>query len=114
MATYETTTHPLAFAHMEGGMKTVYVLPWTMELSMLSAGDRIEFEGLGSIAIGMKRRYPTLERLLEAEGYENVVPEAASAEDAMGRLRQADLWNQAAAEKHGIYAFRVRSAKRKA
>ena len=113
MATHETSTHPLAFAHMEGGMKTVYVLPWSMEASMLSAGDRIEFEGLGSITLGMKRRYDTLAALMEAEGFVNVIPEAANVEEALRLLESSDGWNAAAVVSGGVFAFRVRWAKRK-
>ena len=57
MATFETTTHPLAFAHMEGGVKTVFVMPCSLEWSMASMGDRIEFDDLGSITLGMIRKY---------------------------------------------------------
>lgn len=113
MATFELTTHPLAFAHMEGGVKTVYVMPWTPDLSVLSSGDRIEFDDLGSIAIGVVKRYPTLPELLEAEGYSNVVPEADDTDHAMSLLRGSTGWNVGAESKDGVLAFRVRWAKRK-
>ncbi len=113
MATFEATTHPLAFAHMEGGVKTVFVMPWTLELSIMSSGDRIEFDDLGSITIGMIRKYPSLEELIEAEGWANVVPEAEGAEHTMELLRTSTGWNDAAEQKDGVLALRVRWAKRK-
>jgi len=113
MATFEALTHPLAFAHMEGGVKTVFVVPWSLEFSMMSSGDRIEFDDLGSISIGMIRRYDTLEALLEAEGWSNVVPESASVEEAAGVLRSDASWNAGAEGADGVLALRVRWAKRK-
>jgi len=112
MATFEATTHPLAFAHMEGGVKTVFVMPWTLQLSIISSGDRIEFDDLGSITIGMIRKYPTLEELIEAEGWDNVVPEADDAAHTMELLRSSTGWD-GAAEANGVLALRVRWAKRK-
>lgn len=113
MATFEATTHPLAFAHMEGGMKTVYVMPWSREFSVLTSGDRIEFDDLGSITVGTVRRYDTLAELVETEGFANVVPEAESAEACIQSLRQSDDWDEGAASENGVLAFRVRWAKRK-
>jgi ASC-1-like (ASCH) protein len=113
MATFELTTHPLAFAHMEGGVKTVYVMPWTPDLSGLCSGDRIEFDDLGSIAIGTVKRYPTLPELLTAEGYSNVVPEADDVDHAMTLLRASSGWNAMCEARDGVLAFRVRWAKRK-
>jgi len=113
MATFELTTHPLAFAHMEGGVKTVYVMPFSLELSMLSSGDRIEFDDLGSITIGMVKRYTDLDTLLETEGYANVVPEADDAAHACELLRGSPGWNGTAEQGQGLLAFRVRWAKRK-
>ncbi len=113
MATFDATTHPLAFAHMEGGVKTVFVMPNTPELSVASMGDRIEFDDLGSITLGMIRRYDTVEELLEAEGYTNVVPEAESAEHAAHLLRTSTGWDKRAERDNGVLALRVRSAKRK-
>lgn len=113
MATFDATTHPLAFAHMEGGVKTVFVMPATLEWSMASMGDRIEFDDLGSITLGMIRRYPSVEELLTAEGYSNVVPEAESAEQAAELLRTSVGWDRKAETDEGVLALRVRSAKRK-
>ena len=113
MATFELTTHPLAFAHMEGGVKTVFVMPFTLDLSVLSSGDRIEFDDLGSITVGMVKRYPSLGKLLETEGYGNVVPEAQDQGHAAELLRTSPGWNQNAEQKDGVLAFRVRWAKRK-
>ena len=114
MATFEATTHPLSFAHMEGGVKTVFVVPWSPEFSVISSGDRIEFEDLGSISIGSIRRYDNIEALLEAEGYVNVVPEAESGEQAASTLRSSSEWDARAEEDQGVLALRVRWAKRKA
>ncbi len=114
MATFDATTHPLAFAHMEGGVKTVFVVPYSPEFSVMSSGDRIEFEDLGSISIGTVRRYDTLEEMLEAEGYVNVVPEADDAEQAARLLRDSSEWDARAEKQDGVLALRVRWAKRKA
>jgi len=113
MATFEATTHPLAFAHMEGGVKTVYAMPWSLQFSVLSSGDRIEFEDLGSISVGMIRRYESLEAMLEREGWENVVPEVDSLDAAVAAIRSDATWDAAAEEAEGVLSFRVRSAKRK-
>jgi ASC-1-like (ASCH) protein len=113
MATFEMTTHPLAFAHMEGGVKTVYVLPWTNEFSVASSGDRIEFDDLGSITLGTVKRYGDLQALLTAEGFSNVVPEADDEEHAVKLLRGSPGWNKGAEESDGVLAFRVRWTKRK-
>lgn len=113
MATFDATTHPLAFAHMEGGVKTVYVMPWTPELSVACSGDRIEFEDIGSITVGVVKRYESLPELLEAEGWSNIVPEAEGAEHAISMLRASPDWSAAAETRDGVIAFRVRWAKRK-
>ena len=112
MATFEATTHPLAFAQMEGSVKTVFVVPWSLEFSVISSNDRIEFEDLGSISIGSIRRYDTVEALLEAEGWKNVVPESENEEEAAQSIRSSAEWN-AKAEADGVLALRVRWAKRK-
>lgn len=113
MATFEATTHPLAFAHMEGGLKTVYVVPHTRYFSQITSGDRVEFDDLGSITVGMVRRYGGLEELMTAEGYANVVPEADEVADAVKALRESSGWEPRAVEQTGVLALRVRSAKRK-
>jgi ASC-1-like (ASCH) protein len=113
MATYDATTHPLAFAHMEGGVKTVYVVPDSNEFKGISSGDRIEFDDLGSVTVGMIRRYTALEELVEAEGFGNVVPECATAEEAISSIRSSSGWDGRAAQSRGVLALRVRSAKRK-
>ena len=113
MATFDATTHPLAFAHMEGGVKTVFVMPASLEWSMASMGDRIEFDDLGSITLGMIRKYETVETLLGAEGFSNVVPEAESLEQAAELLRTSAGWDKKAEVDAGVLALRVRSTKRK-
>ena len=113
MATFDALTHPLAFAHMEGGVKTVFVVPNTQELSVVSSGDRLEFEGLGSITVGMVRRYGTLSELFDREGWSNVVPEADDAEHAARLLRASPEWSPTAEAASGLLALRVRWAKRK-
>lgn len=112
MATYDTTTHPLAFAHMEGGVKTVYVVPNDGQLSTVTSGDRVEFDDLGYITVGTIRRYQTLDDLIDKEGYANVVPEAETPEHCKKLLRGSAEWN-GHDEKKGVLALRVRSAKRK-
>ena len=113
MATFEATTHPRAFAQMEGSVKTVFVVPWSPEFSVISSNDRIEFEDLGSISIGSIRRYDSVPALLEAEGWKNVVPEAETDEEAVDAIRSSSEWNAKAEEDHGVLALRVRWAKRK-
>jgi ASC-1-like (ASCH) protein len=113
MATFEATTHPLAFAHMEGGVKTVFVVPHSLEMSVISSGDRLEFDGLGSISIGMVRRYTDVVTLLEAEGWSNVVPEGKDADNACEILRTSSGWSQKVETDRGVLALRVRWAKRK-
>lgn len=113
MATFEATTHPLAFAHMEGGVKTVFVVPWSLEFSMISSGDRIEFEDLGSISIGTVRKYDTVDVLLEAEGFQNVVPESEDSGQAASMIRGSSEWDATAEDAKGVLALRVRWAKRK-
>lgn len=112
MATYDTTTHPLAFAHMEGGMKTVYVVPNTGQFSVITSGDRLEFDDLGYITVGTIRRYATLGELVDAEGYSNIIPEADTPEEAIELLRSSSDWN-GQDEDSGVLALRVRDAKRK-
>jgi len=113
MATFEATTHPLAFAHMEGGVKTVFVVPWSLEFSVISSGDRIEFEDLGSISIGTVRKYDSVVGMLDAEGFQNVVPEAEDAALAASIIRGSSEWDANAEAKSGVLALRVRWAKRK-
>ena len=113
MATFDATIHPVAFAHMEGGLKTVYVTPYTEDFSFISSGDRVEFDALGSISIGTVRRYDTLEELIETEGFANVVPEADDAPHAIALLRTSPDWNAKAEGDKGVMALRVRWAKRK-
>ena len=113
MATFTATTYPLAFAHMEGGVKSVYVVPRSPEFAGVTFGDRLEFEDIGSITIGMVRSYPSIEALVEAEGYANVVPEAEDARQAVDLIRGSSGWDHEA-EATGILALRVRSARRKA
>ncbi len=112
MATHDTTTHPLAFAHMEGGMKTVYVVPNSGAYSVVTSGDRIEFDDLGYITVGTIRRYDKLEDLLEKEGFNNVIPEADTPEQALEALRASSEWNGLNEDK-GVLAIRIRDAKRK-
>jgi ASC-1-like (ASCH) protein len=98
---------------MEGGVKTVFVMPNSLQWSVASMGDRIEFDDLGSITLGMIRRYETIEVLLAAEGFGNVVPEAESSEHAADLLRNSAGWDKKSEEDKGVLALRVRSAKRK-
>lgn len=114
MATFDLTAHPLAFAHMEGGVKTVWITPAGPALRGLSSGDRIEFTDLGHIDAGMVRKYTSLEEAVAAEGFANVVPEVADAAAAVASIRGSSEWDEAAARQHGVLAVRVRSAKRKA
>lgn len=113
MATFEASIHPLAFAHMEGETKTVFVVPHTRQYSMVTSGDRIEFESIGSITIGAIRRYDSLDDLFKVEGWSNVVPEAETPELATAALRASDEWDLNSESTAGVIALRVRSTKRK-
>lgn len=113
MATFEATTNAIAFAHMEGTTKTVFVVPRTPKFDMVTAGDRIEFDGLGSITLGAIRRYETVEDLLEKEGFANVVPDAETPEEAIEALRKTPEWTTEVEKSAGVMSMRVRSTKRK-
>jgi len=114
MATFDATTTPVTFAHMETSEKTVYVVPRTTSFDMATAGDRLEFDDIGSITLGAIRRYDDLDALLEREGYQNVVPDATDVEDAKTRLRSTPDWNEKIEADKGVMALRVRTTKRKA
>lgn len=113
MATFEATTDAMTFANMESSVKTVYVLPRTLGFDMITSGDRIEFDNLGSISIGAIRRYSSLQELLEFEGFINVVPSAEDIDQAMDVVRKTADWSAKAEDERGVMALRVRSVKRK-
>jgi ASC-1-like (ASCH) protein len=102
-----------AFEAMERGQKTVYTVIATNEYSVMCAGDRLEFGSFGSITVGTVRRYSDLERLIEVEGWRNLVPDAADAADAVAQIRSIDEWDQPREVQLGVLALRVREAKRK-
>jgi len=113
MATYDARLHVEAFENMESQRKTVYAVLATPEFRYMTSGDRLEFGSYGSITIGMVRHYENLDALVAAEGWQCLVPEAASADEAMRLLRALDEWDPADEEKHGVLALRVREARRK-
>jgi ASC-1-like (ASCH) protein len=113
MATFEATTHPVTFAHMEGRTKTVYVVPRTAHYESMTMGDRIEFDHLGSITIGAIRKFSSLRQMLEWEGVSNVAPGIDDIEEAIEWVRNTPEWDSKAEESKGVIALRVRSAKRK-
>lgn len=113
MATYDATLHEEAFETMEASRKTVYTLIATPEYSMICSGDRVEFGKFGSITVGMVRRYATLEALVEAEGWQCLMPDAQDADDALRQIRDTEEWDTAEEQARGIMAMRVREAKRK-
>ncbi len=113
MATFDAPFYPEAFEHMEHQRKTVYALIATDEYSFMSSGDRLEFGSEGSITVGTVRRYPSLEKLVEIEGWQALVPDAASADEALTSVRGAPDWERAAEETHGVLSLRVREARRK-
>lgn len=113
MATFDAPFHPEAFEHMEQQRKTVYALVATAEYQFMSAGDRLEFGSHGSITIGTVRRYPSLEKLVEIEGWQSLVPDASSEDNAIQSVRSDGEWNPEDEEKHGVLALRVREARRK-
>ncbi len=113
MATFDARLYPKAFEAMERGDKTVYTLMCTAEYDFMCSGDRLEFGDFGSITVGTVRRYPSLDKLVEVEGWQNLVPEADSADHAMELVRSIPEWSSAKEEQLGVLALRVREAKRK-
>ena len=113
MATYDAPLHLEAFENMESNQKTVYTLPATVDYRFMVSGDRLEFGSFGSITVGMVRRYASLEELVEAQGWQCLVPEAEGADEAISMVRSTDDWDQAAEKEHGVLALRVRETRRK-
>ena len=113
MATYDAQLHIDAFESMERGQKTVYTVPAIDEYSVMCAGDRLEFGSFGSITIGTVRRYTDLEALVAVEGWQNLVPQAASMEQALEMIRANTDWNVDHEQAHGVLALRVRETRRK-
>jgi ASC-1-like (ASCH) protein len=113
MATFDARLHMGAFEAMERGLKTVYTVIATDEFSVMCAGDRLEFGSFGSITIGTVRRYPDLESLVEVEGWQPLVPDAGSAEDAIEKVRSVDEWDSGQEKSLGVLALRVRETRRK-
>jgi len=113
MATFDAPFHEQAFIEMEEGRKTVYVILATEEYAYMSSGDRLEFGSHGSIHVGMVRRYPDLENLVQAEGFRNLVPQAETEEEALAVVRSIGEWDPAAEKEYGVLALRVREARRK-
>jgi ASC-1-like (ASCH) protein len=54
-----------------------------------------------------------LESLVAAEGWQNLVPEASSAEVAIADVRAVAEWSLEKEKEVGVYALRVRDTKRK-
>jgi len=113
MATYDAPLYEEAFAEMEEGLKTVYVLLASDDYMFISSGDRLEFGSYGSIMVGMVRRYPSLEGLIETEGHRNLVPNAETAEEAVESIRGLGEWDPALEQERGVIMLRVREARRK-
>ncbi len=113
MATYDAPLYEEAFCEMEEGHKTVYVLLANDDYACISSGDRLEFGSFGSIMVGMVRRYPSLEALVETEGHRNLVPSAETAGDAVALIRTLDEWDPQVERDRGVVALRVREARRK-
>jgi len=113
MATFDAVFHEEAFQSMESRQKTVYALIATDEYRFMSSGDRLEFGNQGSITVGTVRRYPHLERLVEVEGWQTLVPGAASAEESIADVRAIPDWDIDAEQEHGVLSLRVREARRK-
>jgi len=113
MATFDAPYYPEAFMNMENQRKTVYALVATGEYDFMSAGDRLEFGEHASITVGMVRRYPNLEKVVEVEGWQSLLPDAASAEEAITMVRSEGDWDVEAEHEKGVMALRVREARRK-
>ena len=76
-------------------------------------GDRLEFGAHASITVGMVRRYPSLEAMIDREGWQCVIPDAADAADAVGQIRALSDWPAEIEAASGVLALRVRDARRK-
>ncbi len=113
MATYDAPLYEEAFLEMEQGLKTVYVLLGSDDYMFISSGDRLEFGSYGSIMVGMVRRYPSLEALIETEGHRNLVPSAESGDEAVASIRGLGEWDPDIEQERGVLALRVREARRK-
>jgi ASC-1-like (ASCH) protein len=113
MATYDAPLYEEAFREMEEGLKTVYVLLASDDYMFISSGDRLEFGSFGSIMVGMVRRYPILEALIETEGHRNLVPSAESGDEAVASIRGLGEWDPDIEQERGVLALRVREARRK-
>jgi len=113
MATYDAVFHQEAFEEMEAHRKTVYTLIALDEFRFITSGDRLEFGSHGSITIGMVRRYPSLESLVEVEGWQCLIPDASSADDAINQVRKVQYWDAEAEAKCGVLSLRVRGTHRK-
>jgi ASC-1-like (ASCH) protein len=113
MATYDAPLYEEAFREMEEGLKTVYVLLASDDYMFISSGDRLEFGSFGSIMVGMVRRYPSLEALIETEGHRNLVPSAESGDEAVASIRGLGEWDPDIEQERGVLALRVREARRK-
>ena len=113
MATFDDPVNTAAFASMESGRKTVYAVVADPQFDGICSGDRIEFGSVGAVSVGMVRRYSSLEDLVEAEGWQNLVPEAGDAGKAISDVRAVDEWDTAREESLGVLALRVRATKRK-
>lgn len=113
MATYDATLYLTAFEHMEALRKTVYALVALPDYQFMTSGDRLEFGEFGSITVGVVRRYPSLEALVEAEGWQSLVPEADDAAHAIALVRATHEWDPAVETERGVMALRVREARRK-
>lgn len=113
MATYDARFYVEAFEQMEARSKTVYAVMATPEYAGMVSGDRLEFGSYGSITVGMVRRYPSLEALVEAEGWQSLVPDADSAQAAIALVRAIEEWDPTVEQRVGVMSLRVREARRK-
>jgi len=113
MATFDVPVNPEAFSNMETGRKTVYAVLADPQFDGICSGDRLEFGSVGAVSVGMVRRYSSLEELVEVEGWQNLVPEASSAEVAISDVRGVSEWDKEKETRLGVLALRVRDTKRK-
>ena len=113
MATYDLPVNNDVYEAMERGEKTVYAVLATPAWQGISAGDRLEFGKVGAVDIGMVRRYSSLERLVEVEGYTNLLPTASAPEEAVQHMREIPGWTMEIESEVGVYCLRVRETMRK-
>lgn len=94
-------------AAVREGRKTIDVRENAERYADVKKGDAVHY-GSTEVRVAAVRAYPGLADLVHHEEYRNAVPEAASAEDALQKLREVGLHDL---PPHGVLAFEVEFVK---